>query len=180
MKSLIAGLLLTAPVLANAYTWTDTYDAGPNGLLFPQLIQSGQTVSWLHDITDAASNSFQPGSDLLTDFSITLLVSDDSFLDGSEKEQLKIEGLNVGAARDVPLVGLLNYNGNTTLNWLAGFNSDGKLNISLTSTLGDFYFFGSVLEATGTKAATSVPEPTSIALLAAGLLGIAVMRRKNA
>ena len=180
MKSLIAGVLLAAPVMAHAYTWTDVYDAGPAGLFAPQYISQNSSATWTFDITDASSGGFQAGMDHINSFAISLFVSDDQLFDGAEMASLAIDGANVGGSKAVPLFGSLTYKNSATINWLASLNVDGLLSLSLTSTLGDFYFYGATLDANGDKGrSTSVPEPSSIALLAAGLLGIAAMRRKS-
>jgi hypothetical protein len=66
---------------------------------------------------------------------------------------------------------------------LLELNSLGSLSVTITSLFGDFVFGGSHLVANGlasTGPATSVPEPSTLALLGLGLLGIAVGARRKA
>jgi len=55
---------------------------------------------------------------------------------------------------------------------LADLNKDGTILVSVNSTGGDFYFADSTL-------AVNVPEPVSVALLGAGLLGMGMARRRR-
>src|SRR5690606_30938191 len=73
MKKLFAALALATPLLANAYTWTDTYDAGPSGLS-PALVTTSSPVSWQHNIAD---NGFNVGADQVSGYSLELWLSDD-------------------------------------------------------------------------------------------------------
>lgn len=170
MRSLIAGVLLAAPMIANAYTWDQPIDFNPD----PKLTWLS-TYTFTHDLK---ADGFNPGIDSVSSYSVTIdLYNDDGKLDAIYIDQPGISGDSGALLYNWSYASLTtqgSYQG------VASLNSDGLLNISLTSLLGTFYLDSSELKATGTKgASTAVPEPTSAALLAAGLLGIAVMRRKQ-
>lgn len=171
MRSLIAGVLLAAPMIANAYTWDQSIDFNPD----PKL-------TWLSTYTfshDLKTDGFNPGVDSISGYSVTIdLYNDDGKLDAIYIDQPGV------SADSGALLYNWSYASLTTqgsYQGVASLNSDGLLSISLTSLLGTFYLDSSELKATGTQGAAThaVPEPTSAALLAAGLLGIAVMRRKQ-
>ena len=169
-KSLIAGLLLATPLFANAYT--QTIDFNPD----PQLTWLS-TFTYTHDLT---TDGFNPSLDTITDYSLSInLKNDAGMLDVVYIDQAGFDGDSAGLFYNWKYASLTtgdSYQG------LASLNSNGQLQVSITSLLGTFFLDSSTLTATGTQGdgnTHAVPEPTSVALLAAGLLGIAVMRRKQ-
>lgn len=174
MKSIVAGLLLSAPLLANAYSIApDVIDFAPNPIVNPS-----SPYHYVHNLTDNAGYNT---ADAITDFTLSLELKNinDGFLD--------IAYINLGNVSN-----LWTADSGTALwgNWsyaniVTGANAnglfqltDGILDVTISSLLGSFELDKSTL--TAQAKSTSVPEPTSVALLAAGLLGIAVMRRKSA
>lgn len=168
-KSLIAGLLAAAPLLANAYTWDQTIDFNPD----PQ-------ITWLSTYTfthDLKTDGFTPSVDSVDGYNLRVnLYNDKGQLDAIYINQPGVSGDSASVLYNWTYASITtgdSYQG------IASLNSNGLLNVSLTSLLGSFFLDSSTLTATGTEGSQAVPEPTSVALLAAGLLGIAVMRRKS-
>lgn len=168
--SLVAllGLAGTANAAYVPATWTDDYSVG-TGVLVGGVAPS--SYSYFHDIT---LDGFNIGSDLVTDFVLTIDLYDDS-----QRDSLEI------AFVDIP--GLLGdtfwssfSTGDVEAGWsIAGLfelNLLGTLTVTITAITGDFMFGGSHLVADGY---TTVPEPSTIALLGIGLLGIAAGARRR-
>jgi len=174
LKSVLAGLALVAvSATASATVWTSTYDPNPNLSVPP-------TRTWEHNL---GLEGFEAGTDTLSSFILKIWVYDDSNRDGSEGAEVDIVGSVFGGSVGVGSNTVFNVQGQD--NWwtwwideIAFLESDGKMTVTLSSDYGDFVFDKAVLYATGTDN-QKVPEPGSLALLGAGLAGLAFTRRRQ-
>lgn len=172
MKALLAALLIVAPIFAQAYTWTDSDTSTP------VFVDDSNPYQYTFDLTQGA-NAFQPGIDLISSYKLSVHLYDDSHdsvldFNVASLDQPGVSGDDLSIFWSSGDLGGSSYQGKATL------NSTGKLEVSIFALAGSFFVDTAYLVADGTKnSSASVPEPTSVALLAAGLLGIVVMRRSS-
>ena len=134
-------------------------------------LSAGQHVSWTHNILE---HGFVLGT--AESASIVIELKDDQndfWLFPFEVALVKLGnfdlqdgGLNINPVES--------WFGNLGVSSLAKLNADGTLFVEVWSTLGDFF----VGQSTLTVKTSSVPESSSLVLLALGLLGLGVMRKK--
>jgi hypothetical protein len=175
MKALLTALLIAAPLFANAYTETTWTVSDP---ATPVYVTESNPYQYTFNLLD---QGFVPGTDLVTSYDLSIHLFDDHndtvwFFPVPNVAVLTQPGL-IGDDGSIFYqsadLGGFSYTGRASL------NSDGQLAVTVSSLFGSFYVDSSTLTATGVQNSNSaaVPEPSSIALLAAGLIGIVVMRR---
>lgn len=173
---LIAGSMGVAQ--ATPAVWSDLYD--PSDVL----INKGDKLHFEHEL-----GGYRPGIDSIYGASLTVWLYDDNvfgdtrFGDGNEKVKFDFDGTGWTAATEVNGIGAnlgwLDDLFEQTLSFhsLVALLSDGLLDVTVKGTNGDFRFDKSLLVAYGDRA--KVPEPATVALLGAGLLGMALMQRRR-
>jgi len=168
MKALLTALLVIAPLFAHAYTWTDSDTSTP------VFVTGSNPYQYTFDLTKG-SDPFVPGTDLITSYNLSFSLADRGFITFN-KAVLDQPGTSGDDATIFLLFADLE---GSSAQGKAILNSSGQLQVTISSLFGSFYVDSSYLEAVGVKNSAGVPEPTSVALLAAGMLGIVFMRRNR-
>lgn len=131
-------------------------------------IRAGQSVTVAHDMSDVIPDVYEAEAGALilvftndlTRDRAEVRIGDDSF------------GIVVGRLFDFEIFGL-------TAQALANLNADGILEVTITAVTGWLLPF-TWASSTLIVSATPVPEPAVLALFGAGLLALALMRRRIA
>jgi len=190
---LMFGALGTAG--AAPMTWDDFIDF--DDILIPP------TYSYFHDIGDGPdgfSSSWQGGNDTIDSFTVEIAVYDDlvddtergkwvwtgwfsgyyetvTVPDGSESGRVTwgLESQALVFADGTPQ----SYTGDLFGIGAFDISHDGTLNLSVYATDGDFYLDSSRLIVYGDDGMAPVPEPSTMLLMGAGLIGLLGYNRKR-
>ena len=131
-------------------------------------IRAGQSVTVQHDMSDVIPEVYEAEAGALI-----LVFTNDLTRDRAEVH-IGDEGFGIVVGRlfDIEIFGL-------TAQALANLNADGILEVTITAVTGWWLPF-TWESSTLIVSATAVPEPAVLALFGAGLLGLALARRRIA
>jgi hypothetical protein len=166
----ILGASLSGAAIAGPATWTDSYDFTPD-----RLVTIFTPVVYTHDIT--GSGEFVVGVDTVDSYSLSFNLYDDKDAGMFGEPEIAIFS-QPGHLIDTAFFNLSgSESGGWSLSGLWQIENCGRLSVAISALLGDFYLGDSTLTVKGTK--NSVPEPGTLALFGAALLGFGLMRRKR-
>jgi len=153
-------------------TWTDYINFTPDRLVTPE-----KPVPYVHDLTDNVV-PFIVGSDSVTSYDLRINLYDDksdAWYEPFELAWLNLPGLTGDRV-------FFDLSGTEYGGWsIAGawqIQSLGQLSVEIISVVGDFYVGDSTLTVRGQRG-NSVPEPGTLALFGAALLGFGLIRRRR-
>lgn len=167
-KNMLAAVALCAAAFSGAAnagptTWTDYVDFVPD-----RLVVAYDPVVWTHTL-----EGFNTSTDTISSYSLQFDLYDDR--DKSPEIALFSQPGNLLDTIFFNLSGT--EGGGWTIAGRWQLQETGSLTVAITSLLGDFYLGSSTLTVKGVK--NAVPEPGTLALFGAALLGFGLTRRKK-
>lgn len=173
LKSIL-GFGALAAIHAAPITFTDIVNPSQDVRIY----DGGAIYSFTHNIND---NGFVSATDDIDSAGIDIRLRDDEndywFLGGAtETVRVRLDNVTQGNAFEVNS-GIYSFNVMTQF-----LQTDGLLVVTLQARSGDFYFQDSRLDVYANRPdapVAAVPEPTSVAMMGAGLLGLGMMFRRK-
>jgi hypothetical protein len=169
-----------SPAHALVIPFNDVVSYEPSGfLLKANGVSAPSSITYTHDITD----SINVATDIVTDGTLTVRLLD---VGGSESTQIKVDlGIFSPLTGNVPNAGnVFFFDIDTDLSGslMASLQTDGKLNVTVKvlqqgGPVSDVLFASSTLVGVAEREDTQIPEPSSLFLLGAGLVGLTAVRR---
>jgi hypothetical protein len=133
---------------------------------------TASNLSFTHNITD---NGFLAGLQTISSATIAVHLSDEgssenySILIGDALQTVTVANLGSNVVETIPLDATA----------LADLAADGMITVRVRSNSGSFSFADSILTAQVAGVTSSVPEPSSLLLLAIGLTGLSLRARSS-
>jgi hypothetical protein len=167
---IISIFFLCGTALAVPFTWTDTFDPSPdskNTSIDPII----GTYTYSHDLKD-----FTLGEDVITGYTLTLSLYDDHDC------QPEIAFVNLPGIKGDGFYNFSFSKQGHEYDWsfagVMSLNKYGRLDVTIYSLWGDFFFDWSKLTAWGENHTAPVPEPASMLLFGTGLIVFGLAGRK--